>query len=220
MNIIPEIESHPLQPFLPENARLLLLGSFPPPKERWCMMFFYPNPQKDMWRIMGQVFYGDKMKFVEQMTKSDATEQELSGKHELQSGSKEQGHKTIFKYDEIVAFCREKGIAIFDTAQAVRRMRGNAADEHLEIVEKTDIADLLKGLPLCHDICCTGQKATDTLAETMLCAKPKVGEYVEANFADRNIRFWRMPSTSRAYPLSLDKKADAYQRMMRTIGLI
>ena len=32
-----DIERHPLQPFLPSNAQILMLGSFPPPKERWCM---------------------------------------------------------------------------------------------------------------------------------------------------------------------------------------
>ena len=58
-----EIERHPLRPFLPDNAKLLMLGSFPPPKERWCMEFFYPNPQNDMWRIMGHIFFGDKTHF-------------------------------------------------------------------------------------------------------------------------------------------------------------
>ena len=174
------------------------------------MEFFYPNPQNDMWRIMGQVFYGDKNRFVEQ------------------------GAKTTFRYEEIVAFCKEKGIAISDTAQAVRRLQGNAADEHLEIVEKTDIAALLGQLPLCRDICCTGQKAAETLAETLGCKPPKVGEYIETEIfikdtpittstqqatAIRHIRFWRMPSSSRAYPLSLDKKAEAYKQMMETIGI-
>ena len=28
-----EIEQHPLEPFLPGNARLLMLGSFPPQKK-------------------------------------------------------------------------------------------------------------------------------------------------------------------------------------------
>ena len=37
------IERHPLEPFLPANGRMLFLGSFPPPKERWSMEFFYPN---------------------------------------------------------------------------------------------------------------------------------------------------------------------------------
>ena len=188
-----EIERHPLQPFLPDNARLLMLGSFPPPKERWCMDFFYPNPQNDMWRIMGQVFFNDKQHFVD-------------GK--------------VFKYERIVSFCRKQGIAIFDTAQAVIRLQGNAADEHLGIVEQTDIAALLQQVPLCHDICCTGGKAAQTFAETLHRVLPKVGEFIETSFAGRTIRFWRMPSSSRAYPLSLDKKAAAYRRMFETIGML
>ena len=200
----PNIERHPLQPFLPHNAQILMLGSFPPPKERWCMNFFYPNPQNDMWRIIGLAFFGDKEHFVEQGQKTAA----LKGQ-EAKSG---------FRYEEIVAFCKAKGIAIFDTAQAVIRLKGNAADEHLEIVEQTDIAELLQQMPLCHNICCTGGKAAQTLAEILHCAVPKVGEYIETYFADRTIRFWRMPSSSRAYPLSLDKKTAAYRRMFETIG--
>ena len=202
----PNIERHPLQPFLPQNALILMLGSFPPPKERWCMDFFYPNPQNDMWRIIGLAFFGDKEHFVEKGTKIAAL--------------KEHGAKSGFRYEEIVAFCKEKGIAIFDTAQAVIRLQGNAANEHLEIVEQTDIAELLQQMPLCHNICCTGGKAAQTLAEVLHCATPKVGEYIETYFADRTIRFWRMPSSSRAYPLSLDKKTTVYRRMFETIGLL
>ena len=182
----PKIERHPLQPFLPDNARLLMLGSFPPPQERWCMDFFYPNPQNDMWRIIGQVFFADKQHFV-------------NGK--------------VFNREEIVSFCRKKGIAIFDTAQSVRRLQGNAADEHLEIVEQTDIAAILQQIPHCYVICCTGGKAAETLAEILHTPTPKVGEFIKTNFADRTIRFWRMPSSSRAYPLSFDNKTAAYQRM-------
>lgn len=72
----PDIERHPLQPFLPQNAQILMLGSFPPPKERWCMDFFYPNPQNDMWRIMGLVFFGDKEHFVEQRAKTAALKEQ------------------------------------------------------------------------------------------------------------------------------------------------
>ncbi|MBO5553137.1 MAG: hypothetical protein J5937_02925, partial [Paludibacteraceae bacterium] len=119
-----EIEHHPLQPFLPASAQILMLGSFPPPKERWCMDFFYPNPQNDMWRIMGLVFFGDKTFFEVQRDDVRCTKV----------------RKRVFNREEIVAFCEAKGIAIFDTAQAVIRLQGNAADEHLEIVEQTDIA--------------------------------------------------------------------------------
>ena len=206
-----EIERHPLRPFLPENAQLLMLGSFPPPKERWCMEFFYPNPQNDMWRIMGQIFFGDKTHF-------EGQRDFLKGQRDNVQCTK--AGKKVFNREEIASFCETKGIAIFDTAQAVIRLQGNAADEHLEIVERTDIAALLQQIPLCHDICCTGGKAAQTLAETLHCVLPKVGESIETSFAGRTLRFWRMPSSSRAYPLSLDKKAAAYRRMFETIGLL
>ena len=199
-----EIERHPLQPFLPANAQILMLGSFPPPKERWCMEFFYPNPQNDMWRIMGQIFFGDKTHF--EVQRDDVR-------------CKKAGRK-VFNREEIVAFCQAKGIAIFDTAQAVIRLQGNAADEHLEIVEQTDITALLQQIPSCHTLCCTGGKAAQTLAENLHCAIPKVGEYIETDFAGRTIRFWRMPSSSRAYPLSLDKKTASYRRMFEATRLL
>ena len=211
MSATPEIERHPLRPFLPPNAQLLMLGSFPPPKERWCMEFFYPNPQNDMWRIMGQIFFGDKTYF-------EVQRDFLKGQRDDVRYTKV--GKRVFKREEIMAFCQAKGIAIFDTAQAVIRLQGNAADEHLEIVEPTDIEALLRPIPLCHNICCTGGKAAQTLAETLHCVLPKVGESIETSFAGRTIRFWRMPSSSRAYPLSLDMKAAAYRRMFETIGLL
>ena len=30
-------EIHPLEPFFPQGARLLMMGSFPPKRERWKM---------------------------------------------------------------------------------------------------------------------------------------------------------------------------------------
>ena len=55
-----DIEYHPLKPFLPKNAKVLFLGSFPPQRKRWCIDFFYPNWINDHWRIEGEVFFGDK----------------------------------------------------------------------------------------------------------------------------------------------------------------
>ena len=203
-NPYPDIERHPLQPFLPPDAQILMLGSFPPPKERWCMDFFYPNPQNDMWRIIGLVFFGDKTRFEGQRDDVRCTKV---------------GRK-VFNREEIIAFCEAKGIAIFDTAQAVIRLQGNAADEHLEIVEQTDIAALLQQIPSGHNLCCTGGKAAQTLADTLHCVPPKVGEYIETDFADRTIRFWRMPSSSRAYPLSLEKKTASYRHMFEATRLL
>ena len=44
-NDIP-IEQHPFEPFLPDGAVVLMLGTFPPKPERWSMEFYYPNKMK------------------------------------------------------------------------------------------------------------------------------------------------------------------------------
>ncbi len=186
------VEHHPLEPFLPENAKLLMLGSFPPPRKRWCMDFFYPNRTNMMWEIFGEVFYGDRQRLV------DAE------------------HKT-FRLSNIQALLNEKGIAIFDTATAVRRLSGNASDKDLQIVEKTDIPALLERIPLCHDIVCTGQKSISVLTEDYGVEVPKMGEYNEFVINGRQMRLWRMPSSSRAYPMPLKEKAAYYKRMMELV---
>ena len=188
-------ERHPLEPFLPESANILMLGSFPPERKRWSMEFFYPNWGNDMWRIWGLIFFGDKQYF------------EISAEKR-------------FDRERIAAFCSEHGIALYDTACEVRRLAGNASDKFLEVVTPTDLRAMLRRLPLCRAIVTTGEKATDTLIEQFGCAKPRVGEYTEIEFEGRTLRLYRMPSSSRAYPLKLERKAEAYERMLREIGMI
>lgn len=191
----PQIEYHPLEPFLPSGARLLMLGSFPPKHNRWSMEFFYPNFQNDMWRIMGLLFYEDKNHFV--------VESERRFCATLTS-----------------EFCVEKGIAIYDTARAVRRLNDDASDKFLEVVEPTDLPQLLMQLPMCSAIVTTGQKATDVICERLGCAAVKVGESSIIMLDDRELRLFRMPSSSRAYPLSLDKKAQVYRSMFETLDML
>ena len=188
-------EHHPLQPFLPDGARLLMLGSFPPERKRWSMEFFYPNWGNDMWRIWGYIYFGDKQYF------------------ELKEEKR-------FDRERIAQFCSERGIALYDTATEVRRLAGNASDKFLEVVTPTDLHSMLRQLPHCHTIVTTGEKATDTLVEQFGCAKPSVGEYTEVEAEGRTLRIYRMPSSSRAYPLKLERKAEAYERMLREIGMI
>lgn len=188
MNDSPNIESHPLQPFLPENAKYLMLGSFPPKKERWSMEFFYPNWINDMWRIMGFIFFGDKRHF------------EVNGKKQ-------------FDKDKIVDFCKEKRIALYDTASEVIRLKDNASDKFLEVVTQTDVKDMLRRLPQCENIITTGQKATDVIVDIFRCEEPKVGEKSDFIFEGRRLTFWRMPSSSRAYPMKLEDKAEFYKRV-------
>ena len=192
-DVLPPLESHPLSPFLPEGARLLMLGSFPPKKERWSMDFFYPNWINDMWRIFGFIFFNDKEHFVAE--DSDGVKVRR------------------FDRDRCAGFAAAKGIAMFDTASQVRRLKDNASDKFLEVVTPTDLHGLLAQLPDCQALVTTGQKATEVIAETFGCAIPAVGECTELKTGDKALRFWRMPSSSRAYPLALEKKAEFYRKM-------
>ena len=184
------IEYHPLKPFLPSNARVLFLGSFPPPKKRWCMDFFYPNFINDHWRIEGQIWFGDKSHFVD-------------------------AERKCFKMNEIMTFLNEKGIALYDTATAVNRLKDNASDAFLEIVEHTDIRSLLAQMPQCHAIATTGEKATIEVCtyfniDTIPSPNTKVA-------LKDGLLLYRLPSSSRAYPLSFDKKVEAYRRMFEAV---
>lgn len=203
------VEKHPFEPFLPPNARILFLGSFPPQPHRWCMPFYYPNWINDFWRIMGLIHFGDK-------------------EHFCVPGEK--------RFDEVAirAFCLDAGLAFYDTATEVRRLKDNASDAFLEVVTPTDIPALLARIPECHTLVTTGEKASTIVSQTFGCAVPPVGGYIDVEYEtpdqlgsdvmpgpdvrharpDRaSIRFWRMPSTSRAYPLPLEKKAEAYRQL-------
>lgn len=188
-------ELHPLAPFLPSGARLLMLGSFPPPRARWVMDFYYPNFQNDMWRIFGVVFFWDKDYFLADDRKS-------------------------FGEERIRSFLTEKGVALTDSAKEVVRQKGNASDKFLDVVAAIDLKEVLKQLPDCRAIVTTGQKATDTLLALVGGEQPNVGEYTEVVFENRNLRIYRMPSSSRAYPKPLAEKAAVYEKMFRELGLL
>lgn len=195
MDSLLNIEEHPLEPFLPANAVLLMLGSFPPQKKRWSMDFFYPNLQNDMWRIVGLIFFQNKEHFLNP-------------------------EKKVFDKDRIIEFLNDKGIALYDTASAIRRLQDNASDKFLEVIEQTDISLLLKQIPMCKAIVTTGQKATDIIREQIEVKEPTVGTSEPFEFGDKAMKLYRMPSSSRAYPLALEKKAAAYRVMFNELGLL
>lgn len=189
---LPPVELHPLEPFLPANGRLLMLGSFPPQQKRWCMDFFYPNYTNDMWRIFGLIFFGEPLHFVDTERKT-------------------------YRMAEIVDFLSTKGVGIYDTACAVRRLQDNASDKFLEVVTPTDIEALLARMPLCRAIVTTGQKATDTICAHFGIEQPKMGASTAFSLGGEEFRLYRMPSSSRAYPMALAKKAEAYRRMFEDV---
>src|SRR5574344_475588 len=191
------IEVHPFEPWLPKKARLLMLGTFPPDVKRWCMPWYYPNFQNDMWRIFGILFFGDKEHFVDVE------------------------HKT-YRLEELKGFLMDKGIAIFDTCLKIRRTKGTASDKDLEVVEQTDLDGMLRSLPDCQGVVCAGQLATKIFTEHYgIDVKGlKMGEYVDFRFGNRMIRLYRMPSSSRAYPMSAWDKAQYYGKMFMDLHIM
>ena len=149
-----------------------------------------------MWRVMGLVFFNERDRFVD-----------VEGKR--------------FRQADIEDFLRHKGIALFDAATIVRRLQANASDKFLEIVEPTDIRGLLSQLPKCGAIVSTGEKSVETVCAQLDAPQiPRVGSGVVVSVGDKAITLYRMPSTSRAYPLRLEKKAEAYRNMFAELEML
>ena len=77
------------------------------------MEFFYPNWINDMWRIWGLIFFNDKEHFVA----------------EGADGVKVRR----FDRERCAGFAAEKGIAMYDTACEVIRLKDNASDKFLQV---------------------------------------------------------------------------------------
>jgi len=155
------------------------------------MPFFYPNKINDFWRVMGLIFMDDRDAFWIAEEK---------------------------KFDQraIQRFLDRERIAMWDTAMAVRRLKDNASDKFLEIVEPIDLPRLLDAHPSIAQLITTGEKATSVVAHQAGIEVPAIGAPVECHIGSHHIRLWRMPSTSRAYPLALEKKAAAYRMVFES----
>ena len=163
------------------------------------MDFFYPNFYNDMWRVFGLIYYNDKDHFF---------------------NTKE---KTIDKEAIMEMLCRFH-IGIGETATEVIRTKDNASDKFLEIVTPVKLPEMLEKVPECVAIVTTGEKAASVIADLTGSPIPKIGESVECKVTmpdgkSRIIQHWRMPSTSRAYPMKLETKASYYKNMLTSLNL-
>lgn len=186
------IERHPFEPFLPEGARVLIMGTFPPGEHRWSMNFYYPNPINDFWRICGLLFLNDKNALYDASRK-------------------------CFREEDCRRLMAEHHIALNDTGREVRRLKGNASDKFLEILTPVPLYDLLKEIPACHTLATTGEKAAGVIAQLTGTRLPKMGEMV---VSEDGLNIWRMPSTSRAYPMKMERKAEYYAELFRSVAIL
>lgn len=185
------LEHHPWEPYVPKGAHVLLLGTFPPGSHRWSMDFYYPNATNDFWRIMGLIFEGDATALYDKATRT-------------------------FRLERIKSLLDTHGIALSDTVLEARRTRGTASDKDLEVVRMRDISALASEIRSLKAIAATGQKAAEIVALQTATSVPPIGNHTTFG----NIEIWRLPSTSRAYPLALEAKAAYYQRFFTAAGVI
>lgn len=186
------VETHPWPPFIPEGAKVLVMGTFPPTPNRWSMDFYYPNRTNDFWFMMGLIMEGDRYAYYDTATRT-------------------------FRLDRIKEMLTDKGIALNDTGREIRRLKGNASDKFLEIIRPVDLDSLLARMPQCVAVATTGEKAAEIVASLTGTEAPKMGCMVRDR---RGLQLWRMPSTSRAYPLALEKKASYYRQLFESCNII
>ena len=107
-----------------------------------------------------------------------------------------------------------------DAALEVKRLKDNASDKYLEVVTPLPLNDVIAKMPNCHTIVSTGEKAAQIIGQVTGTNVPAVGKSSTADLSNRTINIYRMPSTSRAYPLPIEQKADFYRDMFQTIGIL
>jgi G:T/U-mismatch repair DNA glycosylase len=203
-----ELETHPFEPVLPPNATIMMMGTFPPTADKWAMSFHYPNFYNDMWRIYGRVFFDDADYF-------------------------RVGDEKRFDPERIRDFMFERGIASCPTVKQAIRETGNASDKNLTVVTPVDLEVILPQVPKVASLFTTGGKATEVLLglldEPIAKSKhPKTNQSMDYPYQWQNannkktdvndLTLYRLPSTSRAYPLSLDKKVAAYKAFFEKMG--
>lgn len=181
------VEEHPFPPFLPAGARVLILGTFPPAAEKRAMDFYYPNFQNDIWRIIGMVYFKDPDHF-------------------------RKGQAKAFDAAKIKAFLSQAGIALGPTVLRAQRQKGNASDKFLHVVEEAPLAAMLQQISSCRQLITTGEKATEIVLHqcTDPPKLPRTGTSLPIVLDGRELLLTRLPSTSRAYPMKLEKKAEMY----------
>ncbi len=208
-NLEQNIETHPFEPVLPTHATVIMMGTFPPTSDKWAMSFHYPNFYNDMWRIYGKVFFDDVNYF-------------------------RVGDEKRFDPERIRAFMFERGIASCPTVKQAIRETGNASDKNLTVVTPVNLDEILSQVPNVEALFTTGGKATEVLLNLLpnppaKSKYPKTNQSIDYPYQWHNrdkiednevneLTLYRLPSTSRAYPLALDKKVAAYRSFFKNIG--
>lgn len=208
-----------------------MLGSFPPQQKRWSMTFYYPNWNNDMWRIVGLLFFNDRHYFECPGQKRFDKERLVAflnqtgiGLYDTASAVRRLRDNASDKYLEVVTPTHIPTLlaqmphchAIVTTGEkATQTLCAPTATTPPPVGGSVTLTIDPKDYPLNNPL---QIGIESTICETY---KPSVHEaFSEAEtlqLLPRQVTLYRMPSSSRAYPLSLEKKAAAYRPMFEAL---
>lgn len=192
-----ESETLPWKEYIPSNAKMLILGTFPTKKSNRTFEFFYPNKANRFWPTLARVaniplteFNGESA-VIQRKTILDA----------LQAGISDTGHKIL-------------------------RQKESSLDDNLFPIEFTDVFKILKEHPTIHTILLTssskGNSALNWLMaycelNNMSLKMPdgKLPREVTVDILNRKIKIIAVNSPSRAASISDEALYEMYSEVIR-----
>jgi G:T/U-mismatch repair DNA glycosylase len=111
-------ELHPWNWYVPQGAKSVIVGTFPPTENRWSFNFFYPNRHNHFWPILAHI----------------------AGR-ELQSFA---GEEAVAERKSIL---QDLQVGVVDMGRAIYRKASCSSDENLHVIRYTDIFRMLDEYP-------------------------------------------------------------------------
>lgn len=190
-------ETHPFETYIPENCRVLTLGTFPAKKKDRRFSFFYPSARNRFWEVMGKVSGIAVNAFEDPMAARER-------KHIL---------------DKL-----ELGLA--DLGKRVLRQGDSSMDINIFPIDFQDIFALIDRHPSIKYLVLTskskGNSATDWFkaycklnsVNFKIDKKAPYPHKIELKTANRTITVVVLPSTSTACPYSTDELIAYYSDLL------
>jgi len=111
-------EIHPWNWHIPDRAKTVVIGTFPPTRRNWSFDFFYPNKNNYFWKIIARIA-GCPLLYIS-------------------------GEEAVNERKELLNHLK---LGVSDMGYIIRRKTDSSLDQNLEIVEYMDIFKLLQENP-------------------------------------------------------------------------
>jgi G:T/U-mismatch repair DNA glycosylase len=111
-------EIHPWNWYIPDGAKTVVIGTFPPTQRNWSYDFFYPNKNNYFWKIIARIA-GSPLRYFS-------------------------GEEAVNERKDLLIHLK---LGVSDMGQIIHRKTDSSLDENLEIVAYMDILKLLHENP-------------------------------------------------------------------------